>query len=481
MKKLFFIIEAYLIVCILDLCRTFLPSQFATEEAKVKKSTVSFSLYLVLLQIYIWGIHFLQRKDPKLSEEVQRILLGRIFKTIFKIKWWKMYFEKHGIEQHFSDPWSLLKKIPPINRTTILDVPKIEMTSQIADMRRIQENSTSGSTTGTPFITLFDRSVRNLNVTAQHLAFYENMGFSFRINYRKNFLVHFNLFGGVRVLTSGPEQFATSAIAKGEGELKQEITSIVLVMRKIGRPIFFTHPSELRFFTQKISDLNLRPPLELCLLIGQMVDRQDRLLSEQYLKCPVIPIYGLREFMHIAVGCKDYPDLYHTFTERAVIEILREDGTPTAINEFGQLTITGLDNHVMPLIRYQPGDIARFTAVRCTCSYHGKLFEIRDRTSDIFHFKDGSRRPARKLFKIFGEAPFVTRIRRFQIRQIALDKIEVLVESRDPKEELMLEKSLAKKIYKKRIIPDDVVVSIVWKKWIDDKGLKFKPFVSLKS
>jgi phenylacetate-CoA ligase len=72
--------------------------------------------------------------------------------------------------------------------------------------------------------------------------------------------------------------------------------------------------------------------------------------------CPVVNQYSTWEVPHMAQSCPDVPEMFHVNTERAILRIVREDGSPAAPGERGRMLITALSNYAMPFINYDIGD-----------------------------------------------------------------------------------------------------------------------------
>ena len=93
-------------------------------------------------------------------------------------------------------------------------------------------------------------------------------------------------------------------------------------------------------------------------------DKRDRI--ERVFGCPVFDRYGSREVALIASECGEHHGL-HINAESLFVEVIKE-GRPAAPGELGEVLITDLLNHSMPLIRYKIGDVARrSTTTRCAC------------------------------------------------------------------------------------------------------------------
>jgi phenylacetate-CoA ligase len=75
--------------------------------------------------------------------------------------------------------------------------------------------------------------------------------------------------------------------------------------------------------------------------------------------------YGLNEIGAVASRC--VAGRYHVNAEHCVVEIVDERNQPAKPGEFGRVLITALTNVVMPLIRYDTGDMAEAQTGECAC------------------------------------------------------------------------------------------------------------------
>jgi phenylacetate-CoA ligase len=82
----------------------------------------------------------------------------------------------------------------------------------------------------------------------------------------------------------------------------------------------------------------------------------DAATIREAFRCPVVNHYSTWEVPHMAQSCPDVPEMLHVNSERAILRIVREDGSPTAPGERGRMLITALSNYMMPFINYDIGD-----------------------------------------------------------------------------------------------------------------------------
>ena len=97
------------------------------------------------------------------------------------------------------------------------------------------------------------------------------------------------------------------------------------------------------------------------------------LITEAF-QAPVFDHYASAEMATFVSQCEH--GSYHLNPEFGILEVLREDGEPAAPGETGEVIATGFINPVMPLIRYQTGDLAVAGAGGCAC---GRAFPTIER------------------------------------------------------------------------------------------------------
>jgi phenylacetate-CoA ligase len=99
--------------------------------------------------------------------------------------------------------------------------------------------------------------------------------------------------------------------------------------------------------------------------------------------------YGAQEVGLIAGECP-VCGRYHLSAEAMLVEILRDDGTPSAPGETGRVIVTSFYNYAMPFIRYEIGDyaVAGPTTVKCPVRLP-TLARVFGRYRNTFTLKDG--------------------------------------------------------------------------------------------
>ena len=149
-------------------------------------------------------------------------------------------------------------------------------------------------------------------------------------------------------------------------------------------------------------------------------DQRDRF--EKAFGARTFCTYGQSECAVLASEC-ECSARYHVFPEYGVTEILRQDGTPAAPGEVGELVGTPFHNRALPFIRYRTGDLAAWSPRPCHC---GRAFPILDRVEGRGQYvvvaRDGLVVTLNSI--LYGShLPELKAIRRIQVRQDAAGEL----------------------------------------------------------
>jgi phenylacetate-CoA ligase len=162
--------------------------------------------------------------------------------------------------------------------------------------------------------------------------------------------------------------------------------------------------------------------LKAILALGETVLPLARRVVPERFGAPLIAIYSCQEVGFIATQCPVTPH-YHVMSENVLVEILREDGTPAAPGEAGQVVVTGFYNYAMPFIRYAIGDVATPGPETCACGMTLPVIaHVEGRTRHSFVFADGTRIWPR--MGNFDVSPFLA-CREFQLVQVDHHTLEL--------------------------------------------------------
>ena len=120
---------------------------------------------------------------------------------------------------------------------------------------------------------------------------------------------------------------------------------------------------------------------------------QRRAIEHQF-GCEVFNFYGSEESLIYAMECDKHEGM-HIDMRKGIMEIVDENGEIVSCGRRGRIICTGFDNFVMPLIRYDMGDIGSVSENKCSCGRGLPLLKSLDgRTSEVIKYKDKHIYPA---------------------------------------------------------------------------------------
>jgi phenylacetate-CoA ligase len=163
---------------------------------------------------------------------------------------------------------------------------------------------------------------------------------------------------------------------------------------------------------------------------GNLLLPHYRRAMQEAFQCNVYERYATMETGLVAHECLEGGSL-HVPAEGILAEIVRDDGTPAAPGETGDVLLTAMRNHATPLIRYRVGD--RATApndVQCGCGRGLPVFgTVAGRTRDVLRTPSGRTVGPRELVDaVLPVAPSVIDV---QVLQRASSGLRVLLVQHD--------------------------------------------------
>ena len=146
--------------------------------------------------------------------------------------------------------------------------------------------------------------------------------------------------------------------------------------------------------------------------------------------------YGSSEVPFLAASLPNETDRYIFNPLLAYVEVVDDEGKPVEPGEVGRIVVTDLNNRVMPLIRYDMGDLA-------VASQEGFVggFPLIDgligRESELLRFPSGRVLNASNVDKLlFSKDGFAKWVRAFQCRQTGPNELELRVVWAEPSDEV---------------------------------------------
>jgi phenylacetate-CoA ligase len=144
-------------------------------------------------------------------------------------------------------------------------------------------------------------------------------------------------------------------------------------LRRAPPSLIFGHAHSVYLFAEYVrrAGVVLRP--RGVISAAMVLHSWQRRAIEKAFACRVTNRYGCEEVSLIACECERHDGL-HVNADGVYVELLR-DGQPVGVGEPGSVVVTDLTNRAMPLLRYQVGDVACWSARPCPCGRGLPLLE----------------------------------------------------------------------------------------------------------
>ena len=361
------------------------------------------------------------------KEELQLKRLQEVVKRAYEnVPFYKKRFDDNNIKP---EDIKTLKDIEKLPLTTKDDLREAYPFGMFAVPRReIVEVHTSSGTTGKPTVSGYTK--KDIKIWSEVMARGLTMFGATEDDVIQN--THgYGLFTGGFGVHYGAQKIGATVIPISTGQTKRQIeimndfdTSILIVTPSYG--LYLAEVAEEEGVDTK--DLNLKA-------VGfgaEMWTKEMRQEIEKRFNAPAYNIYGLTEIMGpgIALECQEQDGLHvmedHFYPE--IIDSQTLESLPEG--EKGELVLTTLTRHGMPIIRFRTKDVTALRNVKCSCGRTLiKMDRITGRTDDMLKVRGVAVFPSqieKALLKIDGLEPH------YQIivsRPQHMDVMEVQVEA----------------------------------------------------
>ena len=167
--------------------------------------------------------------------------------------------------------------------------------------------------------------------------------------------------------------------------------------------------------------------------------------------------YGCREVGNIAIQDSSNTNMLRIFSDTNYVEVVDKDGESVGKGEEGRILLTNLHNKIMPIIRYEIGDLAIWGGAKP----YPMLERITGRTSYAIKTYDGGYVSPVFFAHFFGVMLKNPLIMKFQITQKKLDYLELKLKctSEFDLNEWIVSSQVNKTL--KNIMGDKCVISII--------------------
>lgn len=177
---------------------------------------------------------------------------------------------------------------------------------------------------------------------------------------------------------------------------------------------------------------------------GEQVYPFQRQEIREHLGARVIEAYGSTEVGPIAAECP--AGSMHVLGANVAVEIFNGDA-PAPLGEFGDVVVTTLINHGMPLVRCRIGDSARLSPEPCRCALpQPVLLDLRGRSADLLLAVDGTpvhgSALGQALERYMGKPPLGA-VQQILFEQHDQRRWEILVELNEEAERSVLDRQVS--------------------------------------
>lgn len=163
---------------------------------------------------------------------------------------------------------------------------------------------------------------------------------------------------------------------------------------------------------------------------GEVLFPYQRERISEVLNCPVADGYGGRDSGFISHECPQGG--MHILADAVLVEVLDEEGRPTAAGQPGEIVVTDLYSHEAPFLRYRTGDMGVLSERRCRCGRALPLFErIEGRSNDAVLTADGRIINSLSLIYAVREIPGIERFRIYQ-KSLRIFHVQIVRTNRFP-------------------------------------------------
>lgn len=195
-----------------------------------------------------------------------------------------------------------------------------------------------------------------------------------------------------------------------------------------------SYPETLELLGMTVSGDGVPQGLRGLQAISEQLTPPMQAYIEKAFGVPVDQNYGLNEVGLVASRCRE-GGRYHWNVENYEVEIVDDDGHPVGPDEVGRIIVTVMNNHLMPLLRYDTDDLARTVEGPCPCGRTMPAFaDVVGRYSRIAFLPEGTLPLVgvlRDAIAALADGPGRA-LRQFQVHQYRDDRFELRVVAVEP-------------------------------------------------
>lgn len=352
---------------------------------------------------YALDLWALERIQYFPRETIEHIAARRFAETLVgaqETPFWRMRLGKSGV-----DPKNFcigdISKIPILTKQQLLDVsPKDYLREEL--LSRSYRSHTSGST-GRPLTVFLDEQfeLRASAISAR----------MFRAIAGGKLPPVVLMFGAfITGFTYMPHH---SFYLRGYNSVPEQLRSLRSYLEKLSKgAIVFCLGSSALALARAIKEKGISlPRLGGVVSAGEALSVPEKKEIEDALGVPLWDTYGMSEMRRLAYQCEERR--MHLCEESVYFEVVDESGRSLPPGKRGRIIVTGFENRVMPLIRYDTGDIGTINADKCPCGRTFRTLEFFGRQAWVIRTQGGHSISLLDLTLLFDDHQHI--IRQFQI------------------------------------------------------------------
>ncbi len=317
-----------------------------------------------------------------------------------KVRFWRELFDTAGIRpQEIATPEDLTK-LPLTSKVQLVSRPLRDRLA--SDDRHLVRMFTSG-TTGPPMHVYYSRGFALLTAMYLHDHFrrWFGLGRFYRIMQLSSHSpssgtataqrprVRRSMKAGYAAVRPLIERFARMVYF--ENSISEAVPSI----ESFAPDVIMANASYLRLMARHFEESGRKIAFTPKILIstGEPLDEPTRDYVERTMGVPVRQMYGSNETGPLALECLEGRRL-HTFSDRAIIEVLSVKSEKVRPGELGEIVVTEMTNQGMPLLRYRMQDVGYghdSPGETCPCGRSLSLLlkSVEGRSIDCIRTRDG--------------------------------------------------------------------------------------------
>lgn len=326
--------------------------------------------------------HRLTTFQYKNIEDIKHYQLKR-FKQLIQhayqcIPMYREFYNSHNFDLTSIHTYEDIENVPTINKDTVRSFPLEKRIDSRVSEKDIYKDRTSGSM-GQPIEVWAGRTESFIDLF-KAIRFLREWGYSPFNKTVKLWRAHIDL--------------TESAIQK-LGLFRRQLISILdepdIVVDKLKRSqcdVLIASRSSLEIFGEELNKRGIRITPRIVVSCGEVLTEEQRRFFKKIYGCYPLEIYGSVEIGNTAWECPSNRQNLHIEMENVLVNF-RDIHSTSNGDTIGSIVVTNLNNHVMPFIRYDLGDLIILPKnMQCTCGRTLPLLgRVLGRNDDILEYR----------------------------------------------------------------------------------------------